>query len=78
MIKKKIFVAVTNDISTDYRVHKICSYLIDKNFEIDVYGRILPNTISVNRAYKIIRKKHFFNNEVWFYAEFKLRLYFSK
>ncbi|APZ45135.1 glycosyl transferase group 1 [Polaribacter reichenbachii] len=76
MDKKKIFVAVTNDISTDYRVHKICSYLISKKFQIDVYGRVLPNTINVNRDYKIIRKKHFFNNEAWFYAEFNIRLFF--
>jgi glycosyltransferase involved in cell wall biosynthesis len=41
-----------------------------------VYGRILPNTIPVNRTYKIIRKKHFFNNEAWFYAEFNVRLFF--
>jgi hypothetical protein len=47
--KKKIFVAVTNDISTDYRVHKICNYLIEKGFEIVVYGRVLPNTLSVKR-----------------------------
>tara|TARA_R110002049_G_scaffold268074_1_gene444563 strand:+ start:154 stop:1251 length:1098 start_codon:yes stop_codon:yes gene_type:complete len=76
LIKRKIFVAVTNDISTDYRVHKICNYLIGKDFKVDVYGRILLNTISVKRAYKIIRKKHFFNNEVWFYAEFNIRLFF--
>lgn len=76
MSKKKIFVAVTNDISTDYRVHKICNYLISRNFKIDVYGRVLPNTIAVKRDYKIVRKKHFFNNEAWFYAEFNIRLFF--
>jgi glycosyltransferase involved in cell wall biosynthesis len=74
--KKKIFVAVTNDVSTDYRVHKICNYLISKGFDVHVYGRILPNTIPVKRDYKIIRKNHFFNNEAWFYAEFNLRLFF--
>ncbi|MFY9242925.1 MAG: glycosyltransferase [Polaribacter sp.] len=76
MKKKKIFVAVTNDISTDYRVHKICNYLISKNFDITVYGRVLPNTIAVERAYKIVRKKHFFNNNFLFYAEFNIRLFF--
>ena len=76
MNKKKIFVAVTNDISTDYRVHKICNYLISKNFNVDVFGRVLPNTIAVKRDYKIIRKKHFFNNEAWFYAEYNIRLFF--
>lgn len=68
--------AVTNDISTDYRVHKICNYLISKNFNVDVFGRVLPNTIDVKRDYKIIRKKHFFNNEAWFYAEYNIRLFF--
>lgn len=76
MKKKTIFVAVTNDISTDYRVHKICNYLISKKYDVVVYGRVLPNTISVNRDYKIVRKKHFFNNNFLFYAEFNLRLFF--
>jgi glycosyltransferase involved in cell wall biosynthesis len=73
---KKIFVAVTNDISTDYRVHKISSYLVEAGFEVIVYGRVLPNTIPVNRAYEIIRKKHFFNTNFWFYAEYNIRLFF--
>lgn len=76
MKKKKIFVAVTNDISTDYRVHKICNYLIAKNYDVIVYGRVLSNTINVERQYKIIRKKHVFNTNFWFYAEFNLRLFF--
>lgn len=76
MKNKKIFVAVTNDISTDYRVHKICNYLINKGHEIVVYGRVLPNTITVKRAYKIVRKKHIFNNNFLFYAEFNIRLFF--
>jgi glycosyltransferase involved in cell wall biosynthesis len=74
--KKKIFVAVTNDISTDYRVHKICNYLISKNYDVIVYGRTLPNTIKVKRDYKIVRKKHVFNNNFLFYAEFNIRLFF--
>jgi glycosyltransferase involved in cell wall biosynthesis len=73
---KKIFVALTNDVSTDYRVHKICNYLISKKYDVVVYGRVLPNTIKVKRDYKIVRKKHFFNNNFLFYAEFNLRLFF--
>lgn len=74
--KKKIFVAVTNDISTDYRVHKICNYLIEKGFLVNVYGRVLPNTLAVKRNYKTIRKKHIFNSNFLFYAEYNLRLFF--
>ncbi|PQJ82629.1 glycosyltransferase [Polaribacter glomeratus] len=76
MRNKRIFVALTNDISTDYRVHKICNYLIRKNYEVVVYGRILPNTFDVKRDYKIIRKKHLFNNNFLFYAEYNIRLFF--
>lgn len=74
--KKKIFVAVTNDISTDYRVHKICNYLVSKNFSVTVYGRVLPNTLQVKRDYKIIRKKHIFNHNFLFYTEYNIRLFF--
>ena len=76
MKNKKIFVAVTNDISTDYRVHKICNYLISKKYDVVVYGRILSNTIIVKRDYKIVRKKHVFNSNFLFYAEFNIRLFF--
>ena len=70
-----IFVAVTNDVSTDYRVHKVCSYLIQKGFKVVVYGRVLPDTFMVERAYKIVRKKHFFNHNFLFYAEYNFRLF---
>ena len=75
MNKKRIFVAVTNDVSTDYRVHKICNYLIENNYEVIVYGRVLPDTIQVKRDYKIIRKNHFFNQNFLFYAEYNIRLF---
>jgi len=74
--KKTIFVAVTNDVSTDQRIHKVCSYLVDKNFEVLVYGRVLLDTFQVERAYNIHRKKHWFLNNFWFYAEYNIRLFF--
>lgn len=74
-MEKTIFVAVTNDVSTDYRVHKVCEYLAKKKYLLTVYGRVLPNTIEVDRFYKVIRKKHFFNNNFLFYAEYNIRLF---
>ncbi len=73
---KRVFVAVTNDISTDQRVHKVCTHLIDNKFQVFVYGRVLPNTIEVDRAYTIFRKKHIFNHNFLFYAEYNIRLFF--
>ena len=75
--KKKIFVAVTNDISTDQRVHKVSSYLVSKNFDVLVYGRVLPTTFPVKRKYIIKRKKHFFNHNFLFYVEYNLRLFIT-
>lgn len=71
---KTVFVAVTNDISTDQRVHKVCEYLINKGYEIEVFGRVLPDTFEVKRRYKIIRKRLWFNHNFLFYAEYNLRL----
>lgn len=76
MTKKKIFVAVTNDISTDNRVHKIATFLLNKNFSVTVYGRVLPDTISIERPYKVLRKRHFFNHNFLFYTEYNIRLFF--
>ena len=75
--KKNIFVAVTNDISTDQRVHKVSSYLVSKGFDVLVYGRVLPNTFKVERSYRILRKKLWFNHNFLFYAEYNFRLFFK-
>ncbi|AOW21738.1 glycosyltransferase [Urechidicola croceus] len=73
---KKVFVAVTNDISSDQRVHKVCEYLTKKGFEVEVYGRVLSDTFEVERSYKITRKKLWFNNNFLFYAEYNVKLLF--
>lgn len=75
MRNKTVFVAVTNDISTDYRVHKTCAYLVDKGFEVFVYGRVLPTTFNIEKPYEIYRKKHWFNHNFLFYAEYNIRLF---
>ena len=76
MKKKTILVAVINDVSSDQRIHKTATYLVKKGFNVIVRGRKLPNTFEVNRSYKIIHKKHWFNSKFLFYAEYNLRLFF--
>jgi len=56
---KKIFVAVTNDISTDYRVHKICSYLVEIGFEVLVYGRFCQIRLPLIEPIKLLGKNIF-------------------
>ena len=74
--KPNILVAVTNDVSTDQRVNKVSNYLVEKGFEVVVYGRVLPDTFEVVRNYSIIRKKHWFNSNFLFYLEYNIRLLF--
>jgi len=74
--KKKILVVVTNDVSTDQRIHKVSNYLLEKGFEVEAYGRVLPDTFEVDRAYEINRIQHWFNLNALFYAEFNIRLFF--
>lgn len=76
MKKKSVLFAVTNDISTDYRVHKIAEYVLEKGFQATVFGRQLPNTIQVKRNYHIHRKQLLFNHNFLFYAEYNIRLFF--
>lgn len=72
---KKIIVSVTNDLSTDQRVHKICTSLQEEGYQITLIGRKLKNSTPVNRNYKTSRMRLFFNKGALFYAEYNLRLF---
>src|SRR5690606_1157602 len=50
--------------------------LQNMNFEVVQRGRILKDSLPVNREYRTIRVKHFFNRSFLFYAEFNIRLFF--
>lgn len=73
---KKVIVSVTNDITTDQRVHKVCSTLVKNNFDVLLVGRKLKNSVKIHRNYKTKRLRLFFNNSFLFYAEFNIRLFF--
>lgn len=74
--KKKIIVSVTNDISTDQRVEKVCDYLYSRGWEVILVGRKLPDSNEVKRKYKVVRFKLWFNKGVLFYLFFNIRLFF--
>ncbi len=73
---KKVIVSVTNDITTDQRVHKVCTTLVENNFDVLLVGRKLKTSIKIDRNYKTKRLKLVFNSSFLFYAEFNLRLFF--
>jgi glycosyltransferase involved in cell wall biosynthesis len=73
---KRVIVAVTNDLSTDQRVAKVCTTLFNNNFEVLLIGRKLKNSKIVERKYKTKRFSLIFNSGFLFFAEYNFRLFF--
>lgn len=74
---KKIIVSVSNDISTDQRVHKVCTSLHEAGYEVLLLGRKLHDSLALSdRAYRCVRFSLWFNRGALFYANLNLRLFF--
>jgi glycosyltransferase involved in cell wall biosynthesis len=72
---KKIIVSVTNDISTDQRVEKVCNTLYNAGYEILLIGKKEINSKPIQRIYSTKRISVFFKKGFLFYAEFNLKLF---
>lgn len=76
-ISKKVIVSVTNDLSTDQRVHKICSSLSKKGYDVLLLGRQLKNSKALqSRTYSCHRFNLWFTKGFLFYANYNLCLFF--
>lgn len=75
-MQKTAIVCVTNDLSTDQRVNKTCMTLQKCGYWVVEYGRLLPESLSLERSYFTLRKKLWFRRGPLFYAEFNIRLFF--
>jgi glycosyltransferase involved in cell wall biosynthesis len=73
---KKVIVSVTNDLSFDQRVDKMCTTLHEMGLEVKLVGRFLPESKTIERDYKTKRIKLLFTKGALFYAFFNLRLFF--
>lgn len=74
---KNVIIAVTNDLSTDQRVHKSALAFSKKGYRVLLVGRKLRNSFALNeRLYKTHRMKLFFERGPLFYIEYTIRLFF--
>lgn len=74
---KKIVFTVTNDLSFDQRMQRICSSLAKAGYSVLLVGRKLPTSLPLKQEIFQQKRLHcFFTQTFLFYAEYNLRLYF--
>lgn len=74
---KHIYFTVTNDLTYDQRMHRICTSLSNAGYRVTLVGRELSNSRPLkNEVYQQKRIRCFFNKSFLFYGEYNLRLFF--
>lgn len=73
---KRIYLAVTNDLITDNRIHKVASTLLKSGAKITLIGIKTKNSLPVkNRLYNTKRFSLWFKKGPGFYLEYNIRLF---
>lgn len=74
---KRIICTVTNDLSFDQRMQRICGSLSANGFEAVLVGRKLKDSLPLQaQPFKQKRLRCIFNTGFLFYAEYNFRLFF--
>lgn len=76
-VSRKIIFTVTNDLTYDQRMQKICRSLSNAGYEIELVGRERNSSLPLSKeSFKQTRLKCIVNKGKLFYLEYNLRLLF--
>lgn len=74
---KRLYFTVTNDLSFDQRMHRICTSLAQNGYRVTLIGRRLRHSSPLSqRPFEQKRLRCLFNKGFLFYAEYNIRLFF--
>ena len=74
---KRIVFTITNDISYDQRMHRICTSLAGNGYHVTLIGCLRKQSIPLQKEnYQQKRLSLFFQKGFLFYAEYNIRLFF--
>jgi len=74
---QKIVFTVTNDLTFDQRMQRICGSMAAAGYDVLLVGRKLPSSTTFHPSnFKYKRIACWFNKGIGFYAEYNIRLFF--
>jgi glycosyltransferase involved in cell wall biosynthesis len=74
---KRIFFTVTNDLTYDQRMHRICTSLAENGYAITLVGYKLPSSLPLKQEKFRQKRIHcLFTKGKLFYTEYNIRLFF--
>lgn len=77
-MSKTITCCVSNDLTNDRRMIRLCNTLVDSGWTVQLVGRVLPDSKPIPQSWKFKTKRFKlpFKRGYFFYAALNIRLYF--